>query len=872
MPTRNYDRLPFLDKEPATFERLAYSWVRAAIDANAEHMGAAGKGDKGCDIRAKVGNKVLCYQVKRRKELPFSEVKVELQKLLDHWQPDEIVFICACDIQTEVRLKAEAFASPTPCTFLGRSEFESRLWEHPRLIEQFFGSLRKPGKAPLWNIPQGVRFFTGREAMLQELREALTEQGQAALGQSLAVSGLGGIGKTQTAIAYANEYRLQYTFCFWIAAESETTLRASFSEIASLLNLTEFQGLDEDRVLTLVLQELTGRAGGLLIYDNVEDPELVRRFTPNPQVHHMLVTSRLQTLRRFGFPLLELPVLELEDAVHFLHKRTGRKEVFGSTEYQAASKLAEELGYLPLALEQAAAYVDLGAIAFTGYLTAYKARGLTLLEEYGAIDHPDSVAVTWAMNFEQVQQEDPLSIELLQTLTNLAPEDVPEELLQNIPREQLGQEVGEETEALALARILGPLRRYSLVDRDVARGSLSTHRLVLAMTRLSMDEEEKKNYSNLALQALAKTFPDPELDENHHLCDRLVPHVLLLFASRKPNADQASAAISLYEKTGARLLRRARFAEARPLLECSLALIEETGHDGAHKTLNSLATYHFLQGNYHLAEPLFLRALGEVNSQEPSRKTRQNTAKILNNLGTLNLTQGYFEKADTLLHKSLQISKQAFGSQHANTLMCTNNLSTLYRYQRKFDESESIVLQAIESLRQHEERISLVYVQSLNTLALCYIAQDQNELAEPYLIEAMGISEDIFEESHPEFAKCLNNLASVYLNQRQFRHAEPHFLRSLKIKTSILGENHVQVANTLSNLAEVYNGLGSAGEAEHHYRKALSIYSEVLRADHPNYVQVSSRFEEFLKALGRDEEAKDWGMNHAEAIARIPKA
>ena len=773
MPTRDYDKLPFLDKEAAVFERLAFDWVRAAVDPNAEHIGAAGKGDKGCDIRARVDGKVICYQVKRRKELPLAEAKVEIQKLLDHWQPDEIVFICACDIQTDVRLKTAAFADPTPCTFLGRTEFESRLWEYPRLIEQYFGPLEKPTQAPLWSIPQRVRFFTGRDTVLQELRQALTDTGQAALGQSLAVSGLGGIGKTQTAIAYAHQYRDAYTFAFWIAAENETTLRASFSEIAGILELPEVHEPEEDRMLAAVLRAWASREGGLLVFDNVEDPDLVKRFTPNPQTHHVVVTSRLQTLRRYGFPLLELPVLAPGDAVRFLHERTGREVEEGADEHQAAVDLAEELGYLPLALEQAAAYIDTRGMGFRSYLATYRKAGVEWIDRLEAVDHPESVLKTWTLNLQQVEEESPHSIQLFHILAFLAPDDVPEFLFEDV--EGVGQplEGALAEHDAALDDLLEPLRRFSLIERDREDASISVHRLVQDVTRWVMPEDVQRDALRQTAVLLERSFPDPKKLENWEVCEQLFVHGQSLELKSLQRAENFPEAAWLFHGTALYCQERGRYQEAEPLYNRSLRIKEATlghNHPSVAQTLNNLANLHRTQGRYEQAEPLYTRSLRI--SEAALGNDHPHVAQTLNNLALFYSDQGLYEEAEPLYTRSLGILESALGHDHPYVAYTLNNLAAFYSDLGRCEEAE------------------LLYTRSLRT------------------------KESALGHDHPSVASTLNNLALLYSDQGRYEEAEPLYPRAIKIYMQSLGPGHPSTPIFVQNYENLLRKLDRNDEAD----------------------------------------------------------
>ncbi|MBV9232235.1 MAG: helix-turn-helix domain-containing protein, partial [Chloroflexi bacterium] len=161
-----------------------------------------------------------------------------------------------------------------------------------RLLEASLTAL-----SPYWQVPyQRNPFFTGRSDVLQQLHEALAQKGSALISQSYALSGLGGIGKTQTALEYAYRYGNDYAAVFWISAETYESIVSSFVAIAELLNLPEKQDKEQDRVLAAVLRWLTAHNAWLIIFDNVEDLEVVKAALPASRCGSLLFTSRRKAL------------------------------------------------------------------------------------------------------------------------------------------------------------------------------------------------------------------------------------------------------------------------------------------------------------------------------------------------------------------------------------------------------------------------------------------------------------------------------------------------------------------------------------------------------------------------------------------------
>ena len=283
------------------------------------------------------------------------------------------------------------------------------LMNKPEVIAPRIGTLGEP---VVWNVPYPRNTnFTGREEILKQLETALASGTPAALTQ--AIAGLGGVGKTQTAVEYAYRHRDQYRAVLWVRADTETSLVSGYRELAEVLGLPERDESDSNKVVAAVRRWLGREPGYLLILDNADDPALVKPYLPPDPKGHVLLTSRAHNFDVLGVRKpIGLPVLTPAEALEFLLKRTGREGPLDPAEQDAAQTLAGELGYLPLALEQAAAYMVEHEESFSVYLGAYRALRLKLLDEMGPVagEYPETVRTTWKRSFDAVAKASPASI------------------------------------------------------------------------------------------------------------------------------------------------------------------------------------------------------------------------------------------------------------------------------------------------------------------------------------------------------------------------------------------------------------------------------------------------------------------------------
>ena len=261
-------------------------------------------------------------------------------------------------------------------------------------------------------------YFTGREELLERLHQALTTVHTTTLTQPQAITGLGGIGKTQTALEYAYRHRKDYRIIWWLRAEEPTTLAADYAQLAVRLNLPEQEATEQAIQIQAVRNWLEQHTGWLLIFDNAEERHDIHPYVPQTGNGHVLITSRNPIWDGLG-TTLSVEVMQPEEALAFLAKR------IDDPDPQAAATLAETLGYLPLALEQAAAYIRENRISLAQYQALFQENYAKLLQHgHLSTEYPDTVATTWELAFQKVQEASPAAVDLLNLCAFLAPEAI----------------------------------------------------------------------------------------------------------------------------------------------------------------------------------------------------------------------------------------------------------------------------------------------------------------------------------------------------------------------------------------------------------------------------------------------------------------
>ncbi|MCI0487664.1 MAG: tetratricopeptide repeat protein [Blastocatellia bacterium] len=755
----------------------------------------------------------------------------------------------------------------------GYKSLYRHLTDQPRVVKPELGKIRpleaKKATQDFFR-PQNLpyphnRYFSGRREILKRLRDALTANGKAAL------TGLGGMGKTQTAAEYAHEQRDQYRALLWARAGSRTELNSDYLAIATLLNLPESNAQESSLAVAAVRRWLESNSDWLLILDNADEPELVEEYLPVNSEGHIILTSRARVFDRLGIARpIELMKLEPDEASDFFLKRTGRANL-ESAEAEAMKQLGEELDYLPLALEQAGAYIKKLDCSFRDYLSSYDKRKLELLEKSGPVmgAYPASVATTWSLNFERVEQTSTVAADLLRASTFFHADKIPFELI-TLGATELGAAIssalaGVDTDPLVFDELLEPLTAYSLIRRDLKSRTYSIHRMVQLVLKSRMDTDTQRLWAERAVRALNRAFPKPEY-EHWPLCERLLAHAKAaaeLIAEWNFTFEEASR---LLNTAGVYCYERAQYTEAEPLYLCSLDIDEKVmgmDHPNVANTLNNLAVLYRVQGKYDEAEPLYLRSL-EIR-EKALGPDHPDVGTSLNNLATLYRAQGKYEEAEPLLQRSLAITEKAMGPYHPNLGASLNNLALLYHYQGRYAEAEPLLLRSLDINEKERGPNHPNSGTILNNLALLYSAQGKYDKAEPLYLRSLEIWEKALGPDHPNVGTSSDNLAALYHNQGRYAESETLHLRSPKIRKKALGPNHPDVALSLNNLAALYRDQGKYDEAEPLYQRALEIIEKALGPEHPDFITGMENYAHLLKATGREAEAEKM-MARAEAL------
>jgi tetratricopeptide (TPR) repeat protein len=692
-----------------------------------------------------------------------------------------------------------------------------------------------------WNVPfRRNPYFTGRDNVLLTLHDTLTSGKKAALTQPQAINGLGGIGKTQIAVEFAYRYCDKYKAILWTRADSDEVLISDFVNIAHLLDLPQKDVQDQNLVVIAVKRWLQTNKDWLLILDNVEDLEMINNFLPTMTAGHILLTTRIQATGTFAQPV-EIEKMEREEGATFLLRRArlikpqATLEDAPEANRSKAKEISQAMDGLPLALDQAGAYIEETKCGLSHYFALYQEKRAELLKKRGRMisSHPESVTTTFSLSLEKVEIANPAAAELLRLFAFLHSDDIPEEIISEGASEIVSKFEPFATDSTKLDEAIGELLKYSLIKRNADSNLISIHRLVQAVIKDEMKKASKKRWAEIAVYAVSNIFPTFAYT-SWSQCQRYILQTQACADMIKQWNIISTTAIKLLHNAADFLQKSALYTEAEALYKQSLDIIQKTfGSENSYftKQLNALGLLYKAQGKYDLSELCFKRALAIA---ERIKEPASSKVYYIHNLAQLYDDQGKYIQAEALFKRALVILNKAFGEMHPDIAICLDSLAALYTHQGKYTEAEKLYRQAQTIWEKVVDLGHPDLATNLNNLAVLYHEQGKNELAESLLRRVLDIRERFFGPNHPDVANVLNQLASVYLDQERYVEAESLHQRQLAIYQSTFGPKHPEVARCFNNIALLYHRQKKFERAELLYKQAEAIWEEILEPNHPD--------------------------------------
>jgi tetratricopeptide (TPR) repeat protein len=714
------------------------------------------------------------------------------------------------------------------------------------------------------NLPERNLFFTGREDVLNQLEDLLKSNNQIAINQAHnqtnpknqhqstsakhAISGLGGIGKTHTVLEFCHRHINNYQTILWVHSENETDFNNSYSEIVHSLGLGVVgisEPLKPEQIIGLVKNWLATNSNWLMVLDNLEDPNLIKSYLPNNHQGHILITTRSQSLTGYA-EVVNLKKMSIDTGTLFLLRRAYRFSVTNENLYKfshnnklIAQKIVEEMDGLPLALEQAAAYIHETQCSLDDYLVAYKDVRNTsrVLDNDGETpnDHI-SVFATFKLAFDKVNEKSNAAAQLLEVCSFLSPDLIPEEIFTNA-----GHFLGDELiklkdNSFEFNNAIKVLLKYSLIERNTENKSFSIHRLVQSVVRDLIDDKNKTFWIDNLLKLFASFCSKPgEEPKNWPQYQKLLPSASSLLHFVKLYDLITEEGINLFNQLGIYCDLQALFAQSLDFYQQTLITRKHffgDNHPAVAATLNNIAQVYYQQSKYLEALDFYQQALS-ISKSIPGNNHLE-VAGTLNNIAIVYGAQGQLSQAFDYHQQALTIRKSYLGSNHPAVAATLNNIGEIYRKQSKYSEALSSYQDALSIYQNYFGDDNLDVAKTLDNIALICTSQKKLDEALALHQQVLSIRKFHFGDNHPEIAQILYNIGNTYYSQDHWPDAFDFYQQAVTIYKSYFGNNHNEVANCLISIANICQKQDQFCQALEHYHQALSIKKLIFSDTHPD--------------------------------------
>lgn len=685
---------------------------------------------------------------------------------------------------------------------------------------------RRAAPAIWGNVPQRIKNFTGRQDILDQLRETVASGITAVLPHAL--QGWGGVGKTAVAIEYAHRYRSEYDLVWWIPADQPTLVPSSLAALAGPLGLQPATAAGIDATASAVRDAL--RRGEpyehwLLIFDNADQPEEINEIIPRGP-GHVLVTSRNH---RWDSVVDTIPVnvFSRAESTDFLAKRVPK----GVSDADA-DRLAEELGDLPLALEQAAALQSETGMSADEYLQLLKEQPTDMLAEGKAPEYPRSMTAAWKLSVSTLSGQLPQAVELLRCCAYLGPEPIQRDVFR-------GAQVAWETrvgdllaDPILLARVIRELGRYALVRIDGR--TIQVHRLIQALLRDELSPDEQASYQHEAHLILAAGAPaDPDNEDLWPRYATLIPHIA---AANTELAGCVDPAVRNFALDAVRYLYRyGDFDTCRSFAEQFIARWTEASGSDTVEVLNAqrhLGNALRELGEYQAAYALTEATLGRTSEIAGAKDPL--TLALTNSFAADLRARGDFAAARALDEESLALHKEVFGAEDPRTLRVMSNLALDHGLNSNYQEARDLE-QLTFNLRFGAPGVTVIdTIMSWNGLSRAV------RLCGSYG-EARDVGQEAYEygceKLRPEHYWTLRTLIDLSIAQRRIGSSHDDSLAQAQTVYdqcgAIRGPNHPDTLAAAINLTNIQRTIGQTAEALALAEQTVASYPAIYGPDHP---------------------------------------
>jgi tetratricopeptide (TPR) repeat protein len=641
----------------------------------------------------------------------------------------------------------------------------------------------------------------------------------------MSIVGLGGTGKTQVALQFAYEVKEAQPewSIFWVLAVSMESFEQACTEIVQALHIP--QSADKEDAKELVKQYLSSSRARrwLLVVDNADDPNIlfggseqsggIIDYLPESEGGMTVYTTRTLevavSLTRGD--VLELGAMDRGDAIDFLSESLVRKELLRNQ--TMTDKLLDELTCLPLAIAQAAAYLNINRMTITKYLRLLHRTEQDLVRLMSKEFRDDTrykqsanaVATTWVVSFSQIREHDVAAADLLAFISCVEWKAIPRSLL---PEAQSDRQMEE---------AIGTLCGYSFLTRR-GGGSGGTqeseetetntgeekdtetqvereewydiHRLVHLATRIWVKEHGNAGeVAEEAVRHVADVFPSDDY-ENRAVWRGYLPHALRLLSSGQHSSAWEQSELCL-------LVGRCLYVDGR--MQEAVVWLERSCEQRS-----------------------------QLDEDNPGRLSSQHALAIAYQ------ADGQVHKAVTLLEHVVEVSEKTLAAEHLNRLASQHNLAGAYQADGQVHKAVELLEHVVEVYKktlaaEHPHRLA-----SQQVLARAYQADGQVHKAVALLEHVVEVHKKTLAAEHPSRLTSQHNLAGAYRADGQVNKALVLLQHVVEVREKTLAAEHPDRLTSQHALAIAYRADGQVHKAVELLEHVVEVYKKTLAAEHPD--------------------------------------
>ena len=657
--------------------------------------------------------------------------------------------------------------------------------------------------------------FAGRVDLLEALtREFLTPEPKFR-GRRVSLYGLGGVGKTQIVLEYAYNCKVEYNYAFWISGVDQGRLFSGYGDIAKNTRCVEqMPGQSAADLARSVLRWLRETEKWLLIIDNLDDVTIAKDYLPLLDgAGHTLITTRNSDSDAIPADGVEVSVMDKEDCVQFLLRRSKLTDTTSPQVQSEARSVVEVLGYLPLALEQAATYIR-NSQNIEEFLEAYQECHQDLLDWCPQGNYYElTVAKTWRMSLERLKSSCPSAIVLIRCFAFLNADEITMEFLvagKKCVHPELSSIL---TSKLRLRKCLDALESFSLIHIFGNRQKVSIHRLVQTVIRDELEGEEQRVILSSIIQLGLQSFPDMVRDENKRKTCRLYHAQVVACLTHEEVRSDSEWYILAGRLIGFLIL------------------------DG------------YYQDSLHWSDLVFRSREQMLGSEH------QETIQAQMNLAISLQYTGQENDAANIYETVLANQKKVLGPNHPDTLRTMHNLASSLRGLGRLEEAVSLYKETLNIRNQLPEAKRRHTLRTMYGLASAYHSLGQVQDAVQMYKETFEDQKTVLGAEHPDTLQTMNELASAYCSLGKLKEGEQLYKETLEIQKAVLGPKHPDTLRARYGLATTLWDLGRFNEATQMYQEIFSIQKEFLGAEHPETLRSMDGLAWSYDSAGRLEDA-----------------